>query len=56
MREIMFIQAINEALREEMRRDEKVFLMGEDLHSGVFGQTKGLYEEFGGESSEYPNC
>jgi len=25
MREIMFIQAINEALREEMRRDEKVF-------------------------------
>lgn len=49
MREIMFIQAINEALREEMRRDEKVFLMGEDLHSGVFGQTKGLYEEFGGE-------
>jgi len=42
MREIMFIQAINEALREEMRRDEKVFLMGEDLHSGVLDKLKAL--------------
>ncbi len=49
MREIMFVQAINEALREELKRDEKVFIMGEDIHTGVFGQTRGLFEEFGGE-------
>ncbi|MDD3715421.1 MAG: alpha-ketoacid dehydrogenase subunit beta, partial [Atribacterota bacterium] len=39
MREITYSQALNEALREEMIRDEKVFLMGEDigLHGGAFG-------------------
>ncbi|GBQ11558.1 alpha-ketoacid dehydrogenase subunit beta [Swaminathania salitolerans] len=53
-------QAINEALRQEMRRDERVILMGEDIAGGkggssgveeawggVLGVTKGLYTEFG---------
>ncbi len=50
-REITYVQALNEALREEMRRDERVFLMGEDIGiiGGVFKVTQGLYEEFGPE-------
>lgn len=41
--------AINEALKEEMRRDPKVCLLGEDvgLAGGVFGVTRGLLQEFG---------
>jgi len=48
-REILFLEGIREALREEMRRDESVFLMGEDLRiwGGPMGQCKGLWEEFG---------
>lgn len=48
---ISFSQAINEALREEMRRDKNVFLMGEDigLYGGAFKVTKGLIDEFGPE-------
>lgn len=51
MREITFSEAIREALREEMKRDETVFLMGEDIgrFGGVFGVTKGLIDEFGEE-------
>jgi len=47
-REIFFVEALREALREEMNKDESVFLMGEDLRvwGGPFGQTKGLAEEF----------
>jgi len=46
---ITYAQAINEALREEMRKDDTVFLLGEDIGAfgGIFGVTKGLYEEFG---------
>jgi pyruvate/2-oxoglutarate/acetoin dehydrogenase E1 component len=52
MREITYIEAINEALIEEMERDEKVFIMGEDISigyggGGVFGATRGLLEKFG---------
>jgi len=47
MREITFIQAIYEAQYEEMARDERVFIMGEDVSKGVFGTTKGFVEEFG---------
>ena len=47
MREISYIQAINEALREEMARDERVFLIGESIQSHVFFITQGLVEEFG---------
>lgn len=44
-------QAIREAIREEMRKDETVFLMGEDIgfFGGPFRVTKGLIEEFGEE-------
>lgn len=49
MREILYVQAINEALREEMRRDPTVFLMGEDVRVGAFGSTSGLLDEFGPE-------
>lgn len=52
-REITYAEALNEALREEMRRDPAVFVMGEDVAvwggGGVFGVTKGLVEEFGTE-------
>lgn len=52
-REITYAEALNEALREEMRRDPTVFVMGEDVAvwggGGIFGVTKGLVEEFGPE-------
>jgi len=52
-RQITYAEALNEALREEMRRDPAVFVMGEDVAvwggGGVFGVTKGLVEEFGTE-------
>ena len=48
-REITLTQALNEAMREEMRRDERVFIMGEDIRSGVYGASGGLFTEFGGE-------
>ena len=49
MAEITFKQAVSDALAEEMRRDEKVFLMGEDMgiYDGCFGVTKGFLKEFG---------
>jgi len=48
-RELTYLEAIREALFEEMRRDDKVFVLGEDVgvYGGAFGITKGLYEEFG---------
>jgi pyruvate/2-oxoglutarate/acetoin dehydrogenase E1 component len=51
MREIMYRDAIREAMAEEMRRDGRVFLMGEDIaeHGGNFLVTTGLFEEFGAE-------
>ena len=51
MREIMYRDAIREAMAEEMRRDPSVFLMGEDVaqHGGNFLVTTGLCEEFGEE-------
>jgi 2-oxoisovalerate dehydrogenase E1 component len=51
MRQIPYWQAINEALDEEMRRDEHVFLMGEDIgvYGGAYGATRGLQEKFGRE-------
>lgn len=49
MKEIRYIWAINEAIKEEMERDETVFLMGEDvgIPGGSFGASRGLYDLFG---------
>jgi len=54
MKRMSMAEAIREALREEMLRDERVFLIGEDIgiekgFGGPFGVTKGLSEEFGHE-------
>lgn len=51
MREITYAQAIKEAMCEEMRKDENVFLLGEDvgLYGGAFGVSVGMYDEFGPE-------
>src|SRR5713101_6918878 len=50
-REITFAQAINEAMLEEMRRDDSVIVMGEDVAAcgGVYKLTQGLLGEFGPE-------
>src|SRR5487761_1753859 len=49
--EMTYIKAINSALTEEMRRDENVFMMGEDVAElgGAFKATEGLLEAFGEE-------
>ena len=49
MKRIMYREAVASAIAEEMRRDEKVFLMGEDVATigGVYKATRGLLEEFG---------
>ncbi|MBI5090532.1 MAG: alpha-ketoacid dehydrogenase subunit beta [Actinobacteria bacterium] len=48
---ISYATAINRALAEEMTRDERVFLMGQDVGvlGGVFGVTQGLQQRFGGD-------
>ncbi|MGO4887033.1 alpha-ketoacid dehydrogenase subunit beta [Anaerobacillus sp. MEB173] len=48
---ISYIEAVTQALREEMQRDKRVFVLGEDVgvRGGVFRATNGLYEEFGEE-------
>jgi pyruvate dehydrogenase E1 component beta subunit len=49
MAEMRYREALNQALREEMQRDESVFLMGEDIgvFNGAFKVTAGLLDEFG---------
>jgi pyruvate/2-oxoglutarate/acetoin dehydrogenase E1 component len=51
VRELTYLKALQEALWEEMRRDPRVFLMGEDIgeYGGAFGVTRGMLEEFGPE-------
>lgn len=48
---ISYIDAVTMAIREEMERDENVFILGEDVgkKGGVFKATQGLYEQFGEE-------
>jgi pyruvate dehydrogenase E1 component beta subunit len=49
MRTIAYRDALREAIREEMRRDERVYILGEDIagYGGTYSVTKGLIEEFG---------
>jgi 2-oxoisovalerate dehydrogenase E1 component beta subunit len=49
MTEMTYLQAISDGLRTEMRRDERVFCMGEDIgvFGGAFKVTDGFHEEFG---------
>ncbi len=51
MKEIFFSEAIADAIRNEMKRDENVYILGEDvgIYGGSFGATAGLYDEFGPE-------
>lgn len=51
MARIKYYQALTRALREEMARDERVILMGEDVGAsgGIFAQTRGLFQAFGPE-------
>ena len=50
-REITYLEAVREALTQEMRRDPTVFLLGEDIgvYGGAFGVTWGMLDEFGPE-------
>src|SRR6195952_1543872 len=49
MRQIAFREALREAMVEEMRRDERVFLMGEEVaeYNGAYKVSQGMLEEFG---------
>src|SRR5690349_16598236 len=49
MAEKTYLQAISDGLREEMRRDKRVFVIGEDVgvYGGAFKVTLGFQEEFG---------
>jgi len=51
MKEIRYVWAINEAIKEEMERDENVLLIGEDVGGpgGSFGASRGLLKQFGPE-------
>lgn len=49
MREITFRQALNEAMSEEMRKDENIYLMGEEVaeYNGAYKVSEGMLDEFG---------
>ena len=49
MRELQFREALREAMNEEMRRDERVFLMGEEVaeYNGAYKVSQGMLDEFG---------
>ncbi|MFQ5813835.1 MAG: alpha-ketoacid dehydrogenase subunit beta [Anaerolineae bacterium] len=49
MRKLTYAQALNEALKQEMRQDPNIYVAGEDVatYGGIFGVTAGLLDEFG---------
>jgi pyruvate dehydrogenase E1 component beta subunit len=49
MREITYADALKEAMCEEMRKDQRIVLFGEDvgIYGGAFGVSRGMFEEFG---------
>ena len=50
MREITYSEALREAIQQAMKEDDKVIMIGEEIgqgYAGVFGVSKGLYDEFG---------
>ena len=47
LRELSLLEAIKEAYREEMQRDDNVYLLGISIQAGTFPHTTGLCEEFG---------
>ena len=49
MPEVTYLEALRQGLQEEMRRDERVFILGEDVgrYGGAFKVTEGFFEEFG---------
>lgn len=51
MREITYSEAVREAMEQEMRKNDDVFILGEDIgvYGGAFGVTRGMIEEFGPE-------
>ena len=51
MREISYMEALREAMRQSMEKDERVFLIGEDIgiYGGAFGVSAGLLDQFGPE-------
>ena len=51
MAEITYLEAIRQAMWEEMERDERVLILGEDIgvYGGAFKVTKGFLEKFGGD-------
>ena len=51
MREISYMEALREAIRQAMEKDDRVFLIGEDIgvYGGAFGVSAGLLEQFGAE-------
>lgn len=51
MREITYLEAVREAMSQEMRKNDDVYILGEDIgvYGGAFGVTRGMVEEFGPE-------
>ena len=49
MREIQFREALREAMQEEMRKDDRVFLLGEEVaeYNGAYKVSQGMLDEFG---------
>ena len=47
--QMTYLQAVGAALQEEMRRDDKIVMFGEDIaqFGNIFGVTRGMLEEFG---------